>query len=296
MTPRIRHHWDQLTLYLHQTLAIEDYRNLLPVLIGINSLIETDEIEDHITRSLNFMVYEISAATSGLKEADRWLLLNDYFFSRKNFQAICIPSQPQPMLKLNPLLLSQVINQRVGHPMVLSIIYSHFAQLIDLPIFLVHCPPQFLLKWIRSGHNHYIDLNQKGRVINENELTHFLNIQGIQWTQDEYDTFEILPLRQIITQYLKMIIEYFENFQDPQKLLLLYNLLVQMDSQNVKILAKRSLLYRELGLLQEAVTDLKRYFSFVEKDHSSPELRSVFIELQKQIESQVQNSLKDLYH
>jgi hypothetical protein len=59
-----------------------------------------------------------------------------------------------------------------------------------------------------------------------------------------------------------------------------YNLVLQMDDTNTAVLGQRALLRQRLGFTREALSDLKRYFSFVEKVHAPPELQQCWLEIE----------------
>ncbi|NJL24753.1 MAG: hypothetical protein HC902_06015 [Calothrix sp. SM1_5_4] len=53
-----------------------------------------------------------------------------------------------------------------------------------------------------------------------------------------------------------------------------------MDDSNTTVLGQRALLRQRLGFAREALSDLKRYFSFVEQSHAPTELQQAWLELE----------------
>ena len=72
----------------------------------------------------------------------------------------------------------------------------------------------------------------------------------------------------------------FEASQNLAQLHMIYNLMLQIDDSNIAVLGQRALLRRKLGFNREALSDLKRYFSFVEKSHAPGELQQAWLELE----------------
>ncbi|MCB0384466.1 MAG: hypothetical protein KDD43_03665, partial [Bdellovibrionales bacterium] len=277
MDPKRRITWEKLSLDL-ELLTVEDPGSLAPVLIGVNTLIENLESGETIQRVLNFMAYELSALSSDLNEQDRFLLLNDYFFNRKGFQ-----SRPPASgsIHCEDLLIQSVLQNKVGHPMVLALIYSHLATQVDIPAFLINLPCHAILKWVRGGHSSYVDLTENGSLLEEDKLIQLVNRTFKGDEESKSESLDILPSRQVILRYLTLLLEHHELVGEKDQLLLLYNVLLKMEPSNLKVLARRSLLLREMGQAKEAIADLKRYFSFVDRSQASPELQMAFLELQQ---------------
>ena len=56
--------------------------------------------------------------------------------------------------------------------------------------------------------------------------------------------------------------------------------MLHMDDTNTFVLGQRALLRQKLGFTREALADLKRYFSFVERMHAPVELQQCWMELE----------------
>ncbi|MCC7403126.1 MAG: hypothetical protein IT288_01905 [Bdellovibrionales bacterium] len=281
MDPKRRITLEKLSLDL-EFLAVEDPGSLAPVLIGVNTLLDNLESGESIQRVLNFMTYELSALSADLNELDRFLLLNDYFFNRKGFQS----RPPAGANVRDDLLIQSVLANKMGHPLILALIYSHLATQIDIPAFLINLPSHALLKWVRGGHSSYVDLTENGKLLEEEQLVALVNRAFNGEDDGKSESLDILPSRQVIARYLHLLLEQEETLGNKKQTLLLYNLLLKLEPSNLKVLARRSLLLREMGLAKEAIADLKRYFSFVDRSQVSPELQMAFLELQQLTEPQ----------
>ena len=277
MGSRHRIVWEKLSFDL-KLLAAENPGSLAPVLIEINTLLEDLESGEAIQRMLNFMAYELTALSSELNEQDRFIFLNDYFFNRKGFQ-----SRPPAdgALHSEDLLIRAVLQNKTGHPMVLALIYSHLATQIDIPVFLINLPCHSILKWVRGGRSSYVDLTENGSLLEEGRLVELVNKNFCNDEDRKNESLDILPSKQVMQMYLTLLLDYFELGKNKNQLLLLYSILLSLEPSNLKVLARRSLLLREMGQTKRAIADLKRYFSFIDRSQSSPELQMAFLELQQ---------------
>lgn len=284
---------DRLLIELQQLKADKCSHTLVPTIICINSLFVEENNEDSLCRNLKFMVYEIMALAAHLPEAEHCSLLNNYFFNTKGFQ--CLPLAPRTM-GIEYLMLQSTLNNRSGHPLIVALIYCHLANSLKLPIFISSLHFPHLVKWVRGNQNSFINLEKQGELASEQELALVINRKHQFSLRREGESLDILSSLQIVIAYLHLIIECFEVNKDRESLLFLYGILMQADPSNLKILARRSLLYREMGRVKEAIADLKRYFSFVEKNQASPELQIAFSELQQLTERHPFTSMTQFFH
>ena len=96
-------------------------------------------------------------------------------------------------------------------------------------------------------------------------------------------------------QYLELLMQSFEQSQSLSQLHVVYNLLLQIDDTNTSILGQRALLRQKLGYNRDALSDLKRYFSFVEQAEAPSELQQAWMELRAAPEP-AQRAPTDILH
>jgi regulator of sirC expression with transglutaminase-like and TPR domain len=89
--------------------------------------------------------------------------------------------------------MTDVISTRKGNPVALGLLYTHLAQSLDLPIYAIHLPSQFILCYYDHGQVHrdlgvpiedaeplfYINPFTGGTVLHEEEVNEFITQQNL---------------------------------------------------------------------------------------------------------------------
>lgn len=281
--------WEKLSIEL-ELLGSEDPTSLLQLMMSLNSWLTPGESLEAVNRSLNFMTYELMAQTENLAEAERFELLNRYYFFIKGFQ----------VLQLNPhetqehhLLLKPVLEKRAGAPIAIALLYLHLAAHLDLPAYLIQLRNHYLLKWVRGGRSSYIDLCAEGRLVSEEELMQICtrSLDSSPGTE----TLGILPNRKIFLRYADELVRVYDRENEFDRMHAMYNVILKVEPQNSRILGRRALLRRKLGQNKDALADLKRYFAFVDRTQAPPDMIRTFQELSGRSESLI-SSPKEFLH
>lgn len=275
--------WEKLALEL-ELLTVEDPSSLVPLLIGINSVLWPNEPHEWAFRTINFMGYELAARCEGYEEQDRYHILNDYFFDLKGFQ---FHGKSSADCNENDWLIKPILTKKSGAPLTLALLYLHLATHVDLPIYLVHMHNHCILKWVRSGKSNFIDLSNGGRLMSEEQMLAFLNRSvgnSDERNGKEDSILEILPGRRVLQRYLEQLIQVYDKETQLHELHMCFNVLLKLDGANLRYLGCRALLRQRLGYVKEAMGDLKRYFSFVDRAHAPSELQTAYYELKSMAE------------
>lgn len=259
---------EKLVLEL-KLLRNEDFAALVPLSIGVHSVLWPKENIEASFRQVQFMGFEILKSSEGLSEADRFEIMRRFIFENKGFQ-VCTANRKD--VGEDQVLLKCVLDNRMGHPLPVVFIFLYLAHFLDLPLALIQAKHHFLLKWVRSGKTLYMDIYNECRALGDQELIQFLNRSS--------SNLEVWSAKQLFTQYLELLMQTFENGQNLPQLHVVYNLLLQIDDGNTDILGQRALLRQKLGYTREALSDLKRYFSFIERTHAPVEIQQAWIELE----------------
>jgi len=266
MTFETRFTWEKLVLEL-KLLRNEDFGALVPLCIGINTLLWPKDGAESCFRQVQFLGFELMKTCEPLNESERWEALRAFIFEEKGFQ---ISSHQDPSEK--DVLMKPVLDDRAGHPMAIVFLLLHLSHFLDLPMALLQARHHFLLKWVRSGKTIYLDLYNEGRALSDQELIKVVNLSA--------SNLEVWSAKQLMAQYLELLMGAFEGSQALQQLHIVYNLMLQMDDTNTCILGQRALLRQKLGFHREALSDLKRYFSFVEQAHAPSDIQQAWLELE----------------
>ncbi|MGE4133540.1 MAG: transglutaminase family protein [Bdellovibrionales bacterium] len=270
MTLETRFTWEKLVLEL-KLLRNEDFGSMVPLCIGINSILWPKDNVESCFRQVQFLGFEVLKACEAMSEADRWETLRRLIFEDKNYH---ITSNRAGEIMGRDVLIKNVLEQKQGHPLPVVFLILHLAQLLDLPLALIQARHHFLLKWVRSGKTIYLDLYSAGRALTDEDLIHILNKSA--------SNLEVWSARQLMQQYLELLKQAFERDQHLNQLHLVYDMILQLDEGNTVILGQRALLRQRLGFTREALSDLKRYFSFVERTHAPSEIQQAWLELEAQ--------------
>lgn len=268
MTLTTRFTWEKLSLEL-KLLRNEDFGSLIPLCVGINSVLWPKENLESCFREVQFLGFEVSKSCENLSESERWEALRRFLFDQKSFQ---ISSHRIKDTRDRDLLIKNVLDGRCGHPLPIVFLLLHLAHFLDLPMALLQARHHFLLKWVRSGKTVYLDLYNQGRPLSDQELIQVLNRSS--------SNLEVWSAKQLMIQYLELLMQAFDSAQALNQLHIVYNLLLQLDDTNTAVLGQRALLRRKLGYNREALSDLKRYFSFVDHTHAPTELQQAWMELE----------------
>ncbi len=266
MTFETRFTSEKLALEL-KLLRNEDFGSLVPLAVGINSVLWPNDNIEACFRQIQFFGFEIVKNCDGLEESARWDILRKFVFEEKGFQVSSTRDVSE-----EEVLMKSVLDERCGHPLPVVFLLLHLAHFLDLPMALIQARHHFLLKWVRSGKTVYLDLYNGCRALNDAELVKVLNSTA--------SNLEVWSAKQLMIQYLELLMQTFESSQDLPQLHVIYNLLLQLDDSNTSILGQRALLRQRLGFSKEALSDLKRYFSFIEKNQAPGELQQAWMELE----------------
>lgn len=252
-------------------LTPDDMGQLVPVCIGIQSVLWPKIQVETCSRSIQFMIFEMQKACEGKSEAERWNLLHRFLFEDKGFQLSDLRANE---ITINQILIKEVVEGRVGHPLPMLFLLLHLSHILGLPLRLLQARHHFLLKWIPidTGKNTYLDFFNRCQPLSDQELIHILNRSA--------SNLEVWSAKQLITQYLELLVQSFERHQLLTQLHTVYNLLLHLDDTNTALLGQRALLRQKLGYGREALGDLKRYFSFVELKSAPSELYKAWRQLE----------------
>lgn len=276
MTFDTRFTWEKLVLEL-KLLRKEDFGHLAALAVGINAVLWPKENLEPCFRQVQFFGFQVLNASEGMPEAERWESLRRFIFEQYGFQ---LSNARRKDIGEREILMKHVLETKVGHPLPIVFLLLHLANFLDIPMALIQARHHFLLKWVRSGRCYYLDLYNEGQPLTDQEVIQFLNQSS--------SNLEVWSARQLLTQYLELLMNTFQCSQNLPQLHVVYNLMLQLDDTNTTILGQRALLRHKLGFLREATTDLKRYFSFVERAQAPTELQQVWLELEAVSEAKLE--------
>lgn len=259
--------WEKLSLEL-ELLQKEEPRTLVPILIGINSLLKMDDSQDWCLRTVNFMTYELAALCEGKNEADRFEILNEFLFRGREFR---IQNLNRKCATVEDLLVKNVLEQRGGGLIPTALLYIHLANQLDLMLFVLNQPAFHILKWSRGSKASFIDLTQEGKVLDEEELLRVLSTCG--------GAQQNISFRELLVCYLHDLRSAYRRNNELDLCHAVLSMILKIEPTNLKYLGERAILRKEMGHVKEAQQDLKRYFSFTDVSNAPADIQLASREL-----------------
>jgi regulator of sirC expression with transglutaminase-like and TPR domain len=204
-------------------------------------------------------------------------IITNYFFEELQF--VCSPDN---------IFLPTVLQTKRGSPLSLGMVYRELAKKYGLDIKHIVYPNHRLLKWVRNDECLYIDLQDQGHMLNSSEIIVFLKNMATQ-TQDKI--LENLSDEEVFVSYVTKLKEYYIKNNFIELALKSYDKILQIRPNSFSVIKERALLYYNMGKNHEALSDLKRYFSFSNPDKVSIDLLELYSRLAKN-----KNEMGDHYH
>jgi len=250
---------------------------LLKDISQICAKVEPDLRADALIKRLLFMGYELQGR---IDADDDWQtklqLLNAHVFERLDF------SVPTEMKFHDPLalhLVNRVLTSRIGAPRVLALIYSYLGEQIGLNFEFVDLQPNCYLKYIDHGVSHFIDLSRKGRIFSNDDLLETMQRRSQMPSLRASDLLETVSPESFMVDYLVALKDAYKERGFWDQLLIVQNAILDFQPSNLSLVGERALILSRMGHLKGALSDLKRYFSFHERERAPSELVGLFDEL-----------------
>jgi regulator of sirC expression with transglutaminase-like and TPR domain len=213
-----------------------------------------------LARAVNFMIYELTMILQPLSGEAVLPALNHFFFEQKHFRLG------------SGFSLNEVVVSREGCSILVALMYLHLAGSCGMKMNLVHWPMHTVLRWETSpGKYSDIDLERRGEVLSAEEI--------LALVCKHKKELSPLGMREAVQQYLSYLSVHFRGFGELDQLHTVLGLILDVEPENTRYIAERAILRRDLGLVKEALQDLKRYFAFTNADSTAPEIVTVYNEL-----------------
>lgn len=252
--------WDKVVLEI-QNLSNEGCESVAPLMIATDHLISATPNSDQTFRRLHFLCFELASLCEQLSEKERLEHLIEFFFDKKAFVM-------NPDVSVKNLSLREALTQFHFHPVVGLSLFLHMAHELHIPLFWVKFHNRYILKWVRSGKSDYFDFSNPKYFLNESEI-----LKIFETTECSVECWGSKDTYQL---YLSLLVKALENENQTHSLHTAYSLSIQADQNNTHLLGRRAFLRHKMGFAKEAHADLKRYFSFVEKDQAPVEIQDLY--------------------
>lgn len=235
-------------------------------------------------RRLQFLGFELTAMISPDDSTSRKLeTLNRFFFELKEFSVPIDASFHDP---LSLHLLNRVLNTRVGSSRTLSMVYRYLGEQIGLKFEFVDLQPNCYLKHVENGQSKFVDFGRKGTTLSSDQLIESLQAraQATHQSKAEIATLcESVGADHFIVEYLMVLKGAYQDRSNVEPLLMVQNWILEYQPSNMTVMGERALLLNHLGHYRNAFADLKRYFSFADRNAAPKELVVLFDELSRRL-------------
>jgi regulator of sirC expression with transglutaminase-like and TPR domain len=208
--------------------------------------------------------------------------LNEFFFQKKDFSVVADQSFHDP---LSLQLLNRVLSTRIGAPRLLGLVYVYIAQKIGLHLEFVDLQPQCYLKYLDQGTSRFIDLSRCGKLMSSLELLDTLQRRLQVPSVSSADLLETVSSERFVLDYLVALKAAFKYRENLEPLLIIQNHILDLQPTNLNLLGERALLYKQMGHQKNALSDLKRYFAFSDRNRAPLELVKLYDELCQALQS-----------
>jgi regulator of sirC expression with transglutaminase-like and TPR domain len=236
----------------------------------------SDTSPTHLTKRFAFLCYEFQAqAVSGFEFQD----ISKFLFEQNGFRAV-----DERLCDLKEILLTDVLQTRVGIPMVIGLIFRTMAKRFSKNVCFIRSPDLSILKCKEKDSTHFIDLNKNGKVLDRSEMLELMQSRFRGYDLNKSISFETLDDESVLGIYLTRLCKEYVQRQDDRNALIIYDFLLNLQPKNLTLLRDRSMTYYRLNQLPEALSDLKRYFSFAEPSQQPTELLELYQSLQHNLD------------
>ncbi len=239
------------------------------VLCRANSLLDPAVDEDIIYKRLQFLSYELKEHCTNVSEPEQLLeALLEFFFEIKSYNC---SAHHQTL----DHLASTLISTRRAHMEVVTTVFCTLAYEVQLPLQILAVKP---MRFVRLASSPVVfDLGQGGRRLSSQDLIEVLQNHEPLETHNQS---AYLDTAEALVRYLTHLKECPPCAGNLSLQLALQTQLIELCPHRVGLYGERALTHYQLGKDQEASKDLKRYFSFQDKEQGPSELLDLMAKLQ----------------
>jgi regulator of sirC expression with transglutaminase-like and TPR domain len=217
-------------------------------------------------KRLDFLFHEFKASSVAFADPLEGIsALNNYMFRDKNFQGIRFPvNNPEQ------IFVSKVIENRVGSPLSLSLIYRELARRIhSAPVDLINFPGHYLIKVLYQHQLLFLDPSEQGKLLSVAELQKKLTKRFGKNIVLNSSYLETPTENQLVVRFLTKLKNIYFEQRDWVRLLAVLDMILWCDPQRLLEYKERGLLFYQFGMAEQAYGDIQ---SFVERSKPSEEI------------------------
>ncbi|MCH2210649.1 MAG: trypsin-like peptidase domain-containing protein [Fuerstiella sp.] len=247
----------QLSSILTGKSSDESQPDLLTAALLLAEL-DNDEIRgrDYVTR-VDSMANEIrSGFSDDADEQQRLQALDQWLFEENGFRG----SRQQYYARSNSYM-NEVIDDREGLPIALSVLYMELGQRLNLNMSGIGLPGHYIVKFEPADSEHepeWIDVFNRGKRLTDDDLNDHLQDRGLTM-EPEY--LEPQSATRIIERMLRNLLGLAEHDRSDQRVLRYLELLVTISGDNPEFRAKRLEIRVRTGHPTMALEDVDWFYT-----------------------------------
>lgn len=254
----------------------QDPSELLMVLCEIGFCLRPGTPIETINRKINFLAFEAKTKIiSNDSPLEKMRCLGQFFFFEKNFKCLHIEKH----FSTGDYIVDHVLQDRSSSSLVISVLIRSIAAEVGVDCEVISLKRNYVLKFRQDDKSYFLTPLRQGEIVCCTTLLDVLNQIYGDGKAPSMDCLVALSERQILQHYFEALYEVVRFEENDEIQLAVLCLTLSMEPSNIKVLGERGLLYSKVGAKKQALTDLKRYFSFVPPE-TSPQLFETYSRLQ----------------
>lgn len=243
--------------------------------------LDNDEVQtDDYVAKVDRMAAEIlSELKEDADEQTRLRALDDWLFGKNGFRG----SQQQYYTQSNSYL-NEVIDDREGLPIALSVLYMELGKRLGLTIDGIGLPGHFIVRFAPNDaqdEQQWIDVFDQGKRLTNRDLDRIVRDRGLRL---EPAFLEPQSPQQIIQRMLRNLLGLAERDRDDRRVLRYLELLVGLSTDNPEFRAKRLEMRARTGHPKAALDDANWFLEHQPEGISVRQLQQLKAELESRID------------
>ncbi len=152
--------------------------------------------------------------------------------------------------------LNEVIDDREGLPITLSVLYMALAKELGVPVVGAALPGHFMVQYTnQAGERRFVDVFHRGKVLNEEGLADVLPLERQASLPEEW--FTPPTTRAIVVRMLNNLTQTAKSEGDVESVLRYFEAILAVDPQQAGVRGERALLLYRVGRSDEAIAELR---------------------------------------
>jgi len=266
----------KLTQHWHDYISLPEQEwSLMEMAFLMAGQLQTKVDLSSSRQSLEQFKYTLSEQLSNISSSTEKIeTINRYLYGELGFSA-----NQDDYFNPENSLIDQVITNRKGIPITLSLIYMEMLAVAGIECSGINFPGHFLVGAKVSGHFHIHDAFRQGNVLDRKDIKKMLLNHQIGINNDDELATYLQPAsnRQIIVRLLRNLKNIYIEQQDAEMSLLVIDMILALIPFSSEEIRDRGMVYHYLEYIEGALLDLNSYLE-LEPDSADRAIIEALIE------------------